>query len=64
MKAELERAGAWMRGLNEEDRKKVAVVAASIVNKILHDPMTVLKEETRERDALPYVAAVRRLFRL
>ena len=64
MQSELEKSGAWMRGLTEEDRKKVGILAASIVNKILHDPMTGLKEEAQQRDALPYVAAVRRLFDL
>jgi glutamyl-tRNA reductase len=42
----------------------VEVLAASIVNKILHDPMVGLKEESRQKDALPYVAAIRRLFNL
>jgi glutamyl-tRNA reductase len=34
------------------------------VNKILHDPIAGLKEESIEKDELPYVAAVRRLFKL
>jgi glutamyl-tRNA reductase len=63
MRGEMERA-SWLRTLTEEDRSRVEGLAQSIVNKILHDPMTGLKEESRERDALPFVAAVRRLFRL
>ena len=64
VKGELERSASWMRNLSEEERDRVEILAASIVNKILHDPMTGLKEESRDKDALPFVAAVRRLFNL
>lgn len=64
VKGELERSAAWLRKLDDEDRGRVEILTASIVNKILHDPMTGLKEESREKDALPFVAAVRRLFKL
>jgi glutamyl-tRNA reductase len=64
VKGEIERSSSWLRNLNEEDRRRVEVLTASVVNKILHDPMIGLKEESRERDALPFVAAVRRLFKL
>jgi glutamyl-tRNA reductase len=64
MKGELERSASWLQGLNGGDRNRVEILAASIVNKILHDPMTGLKEESREKDGLPYVAAIRRLFRI
>ena len=64
VKGELERSAAWLRKLDEEERNRVEILTASIVNKILHDPMTGLKEESREKDALPFVAAVRRLFKL
>lgn len=64
VKGELERSAAWLRKLDEEERNRVEILTASIVNKILHDPLTGLKEESREKDALPFVAAVRRLFKL
>jgi glutamyl-tRNA reductase len=64
VKGELERSSTWLGKLDEEERNRVEILAASIVNKILHDPMTGLKEESREKDALPFVAAVRRLFKL
>ena len=64
VKGELERSSSWMRNLSEEERNRVEVLAASIVNKILHDPMTGLKEESRDKDALPFVGAIRRLFNL
>jgi len=62
-RTELERAG-WLERLSDEERRRVEVLVSSIVNKILHDPMIGLKEESRQKDALPYVAAVRRLFNL
>ena len=64
LRAELERSGSWLRGLCEEDRKNVEILATQIVNKILHDPVTGLKEESQTNGAMPYVAAVRKLFRL
>ena len=64
MKGELEKSASWLGGLKEEDKTRVEVLAASIVNKILHEPMIGLKEESREKDVLPLVAAIRRLFKL
>ena len=59
MKGELEKSESWMRKLDEQERNRVEILAISIVNKILHEPMTGLKEESREKDALPFVAAIR-----
>jgi len=64
VKGELERSSSWMRNLSEEERDRVEILASSIVNKILHDPMTGLKEESRDKDVLPFVGAIRRLFNL
>jgi glutamyl-tRNA reductase len=64
VKGELEKSASWLGKLDEEERKRVEILTASIMNKILHEPMTGLKEESREKDALPFVAVVRRLFRL
>ncbi|MHB8771746.1 MAG: glutamyl-tRNA reductase [Syntrophales bacterium] len=61
---ELERVASWLRGLSDEDRSRVEILAASIINKVLHDPMTGLKEESQDKDALPFVATIRRLFNL
>ncbi|MDI9570093.1 MAG: glutamyl-tRNA reductase [Pseudomonadota bacterium] len=61
---ELERAEGWLRNLRPEDREAAALLAQAIVNKLLHDPMTRLKEESRNGAAPAYVAALRRLFRL
>ena len=64
VRGELEKSANWLGGLPEEARLRIEGLAASVVNKILHDPITGLKEESREKDELPYVAAVRRLFKL
>lgn len=61
---ELERSGAWVKNLNDDDREQVKIIASSIVNKILHDPITSLKEESLNGGADQYVAAIMRLFRL
>jgi glutamyl-tRNA reductase len=62
--AEMGRFSAWLEGLEQEDRAHVEWLVSSIVNKILHDPITGLKEESSERDEIPYIAAIRRLFKL
>jgi glutamyl-tRNA reductase len=64
VRGEMERSARWLGGLEAEERSRIEWLAASIVNKILHDPITGLKEESSEKDELPYVAAVRRLFKL
>jgi len=64
VQGEMERFSSWLGGLPEEDRAHVEWLVASIVNKILHDPITGLKEESREGDELPDMAAIRRLFKL
>ncbi len=64
VRGELERFSAWLGGLPEEDRAHVEWLVSSVVNKILHDPITVLKEESSEGEELPDMAAIRRLFKL
>ncbi|HEY4485841.1 MAG TPA: glutamyl-tRNA reductase [Nitrospiria bacterium] len=50
--------------LTPEQRKAVEGFAASIINKILHSPLVVLKDEANSSNAAMYVEAVRRLFLL
>ena len=61
---ELERSESWLQTLRAEDRETFEILAKSIINKILHDPVTALKEESQYRGGMTYVAALRRLFRL
>lgn len=64
VKGEVDRSFSWMRNLSEEHRKNVEILISSILNKVLHDPIVAIKEESQNGGALPYVAALRRLFRL
>ncbi|MCX7634828.1 MAG: glutamyl-tRNA reductase [Syntrophales bacterium] len=64
VQGEMERLGARMKGMGEEERQVVDQLIHGVVNKILHDPITALKEESQEASVLAYTAAVRRLFRL
>jgi glutamyl-tRNA reductase len=64
MWGELEKAPFWIKSLSEEARGEIEGLIASILNKVLHDPITGLKEETKEDGGVPYIAALRRLFNL
>jgi glutamyl-tRNA reductase len=64
VRGEMERSAHWLGGLSADERSRIEGLAASVINKILHDPITGLKGESVDRDELPYVAAVRRLFKL
>jgi glutamyl-tRNA reductase len=64
LRGELDRSSAWMQNLTDDDRKNIEILAGSIVNKILHDPIISLKEESQDYAAIPYVAALRRLFKM
>ena len=64
VKAEMEKASGWMNNLTKEDQEKIDILVNSIVNKVLHAPVSVLKEESSDISSRDIVAAVRRLFRL
>jgi glutamyl-tRNA reductase len=49
-RTELERAMATLRRLEPQDREALEAMTQAIVNKILHVPMTVLKELARKED--------------
>ena len=61
---ELEKSLGWMQKLSYEDRERVDNLVKSVVNKILHAPVTVMKEESSEVTSKGIVDAVRQLFRL
>ncbi len=64
VKDEMDKAAGWMNNLNKEDQEKIDILVNSIVNKVLHAPVTVLKEESSDISSRDIVDAVRRLFRL
>jgi glutamyl-tRNA reductase len=64
VKDEINKAAGWMGNLNKDDQEKIDNLVNSVVNKVLHAPVTVLKEESSDISSRDIVAAVRRLFRL
>lgn len=64
VQAEMQKAAGWMGNMTREDQEKIEMLINSIVNKVLHAPVTVMKEESSDISSRDIVAAVRRLFRL
>ena len=62
--AELEKALGRLGDLRDDQREAVAALTASIINKLLHQPMTELKRQASSRDGHHYAAILRALFRL
>jgi glutamyl-tRNA reductase len=62
--AEMEKAFNWMQKFDQEEQEKIKILVNSIVNKILHTPVSVLKEESSEFGSTDIVATVRQIFRL
>ena len=62
MSAELERAR--LSGFSEEQQKRVSALLRSYTNKLLHGPVTRLKEASEAGDGLSHAHAVRYLFEL
>ena len=61
---ELEKSQGFLQKLSAEDRENVDSLVKSVVNKILHAPVAVMKEESSEVSSKGIVDAVRQLFRL
>ena len=61
--AELERAAARL-GLSEDARQGVEALTRAIVNKLLHAPMSRLREQAEREEGLAYLEAARVLFAL
>jgi len=64
VRAEMEKAQGWMNSIENGDKEKIEALVKGIVNKILHAPVAVMKEESAEFNSQDIVAAVRQLFRL
>jgi glutamyl-tRNA reductase len=59
---ELQRALPRLEGLSQSDRATLEAMGRSLVNKLLHQPMTQLKAGAGEPDGPLLIDAVRRLF--
>jgi glutamyl-tRNA reductase len=64
VQAEMIKAQSWMSKFENGDREKLETLVNGIVNKILHAPMTTMKEESAEFSSQDIVAVARQLFRL
>lgn len=64
VRMEMGKAESWMSKLENGDREKVDALVNGIVNKLLHAPLAVMKEESAELSSQDIVAAARQLFRL
>ena len=63
MKAEIE-SSSWIKRLGPEEQKNIEILASSILNKVLHDPISNLKDESRENGAAANIEVIRKLFKL
>ncbi len=61
---ELDRTLCQLNGITEEQRKAVEMLSTSIVNKIIHAPMVMLKQEAAGERSEEITNLVRRLFNL
>jgi len=64
MNGELQRNAHWLNSIGEKNQQQVEIMMQSLINKLLHDPVTILKEESRDNGAATYILALRRMFRL
>lgn len=64
VKMEMIKAQSWLVKLENGNREKLDALVNGIVNKILHAPMAVMKEDSNGNNSQDMVAAVRQLFRL
>jgi len=63
-RGELEKTFASLKDLGPKERKSVEALTAAIINKVLHQPITVLKQSQNNGAGENYVDAVRVLFDL
>ncbi|UCD83838.1 MAG: glutamyl-tRNA reductase [Deltaproteobacteria bacterium] len=63
-KKELEKSISQLKGLSPEQIETLEALTSSIINKILHDPITQLKKQECEEDDSLYLEAARKLFNL
>lgn len=62
--AELEKTLNRLPHLTPKEREVIAALTVSLINKILHEPMTELKRQAASRDGYLYTTVLRKLFSL
>lgn len=63
-RSELDRTMSRLQGLSDKERKAVEVLASSLVNKMLHNPIKYLKQEGGAAEKQTRIDTVRKLFGL
>ncbi len=63
-KKELEKTLSLHPDLSDKEKKSLEALTSAIINKILHDPVTLLKKANEEATADLYLDAVQNLFQL
>jgi glutamyl-tRNA reductase len=63
-RGELEKTFSNLKDLDKRERKAIEALTGAIINKVLHQPMTVLKQSQNDPSGDNYVDAVRVLFGL
>jgi len=63
-KSEMERAAKGLNGLNDKEKKILESMTKSIVNKILHAPVSRLKKDADKIEGDTYIETTRKLFDL
>jgi glutamyl-tRNA reductase len=62
--AEMAKVSPWLQSLDAQEQEKISILVNAVVNKLLHNPVTVLKEESSEFESSKIVALTRQLFLL
>ena len=62
--AEIAKAAPWLTTMKDEERRKVEALVNAIVNKLLHNPVAALKEESADFGSAHITAVTRQLFQL
>ena len=63
-RGEIERTLSKWENLTPQQRESLEALTGSIINKLLHSPLVVLKEEAHSSNGNLYIDAARRLFNL
>lgn len=64
VQAEIAKAAPWLTTMEDEERQKVQALVNAVVNKILHNPIAALKEESADFGSAHITAITRQLFQL
>jgi glutamyl-tRNA reductase len=64
VQAEIAKAAPWLETMKDEERQKVQALINAVVNKLLHNPVAALKEESADFGSAHITAVTRQLFQL